>query len=43
MNYINNLEIKQTKNKGRGIFATKLIKKDELVIVEKPIEYIIIK
>ena len=26
-----------TKDKGRGVFADKLIKKDEILIIEKPI------
>jgi len=30
-----------TKNRGRGLFATKDIKKGEIIIVEKPIAWII--
>jgi len=36
-NYVNGLEIKMTKNKGRGVFATRNLVKDELLIVEKPV------
>ena len=28
-----------TKNKGRGVFATRDFKKDELLVVEKPLAY----
>ena len=38
-NYINGLDIRITKNKGRGVFATKAIMKGELIIVEKPIAF----
>ena len=37
-NYIHpNLEIKMTKNKGRGVFATWDIKKESIIIIERPI------
>ena len=37
-NYIHpNLEIRMTKDKGRGVFATKLIEPGELIFAEKPI------
>ena len=37
-NYINpNLEIRMTKDKGRGVFAIKPIKKGDLIFTEKPI------
>ena len=40
LNYIHDaLEIKITKNMGRGVFATREIYKNELVIIEKPIVY----
>ena len=29
-----------TKSKGRGVFAKRKIKKNELLVVEKPIAYI---
>ena len=38
-NYINGLEIKMTKDKGRGVFATRDLKEGELIIVETPIAY----
>lgn len=33
--YIQNIEIKSSKGKGRGIFATKDFKQGELIILEK--------
>ena len=37
-NYIHpNLEIRMTKDKGRGVFATKPINPGELIFAEKPI------
>ena len=37
-NYINpNLEIRMTKDKGRGVFATKPINSGEMIFAEKPI------
>ena len=41
INYINkDLEIRITKQKGRGIFAKTKIKQGTLLIVEKPIAFI---
>ena len=37
LNYINGLELRQTKSEGRGLFAIKPIKKGSLLIVEKAI------
>ena len=37
LNYIDGVEIKMTKNKGRGAFATKSMEKGDLIIVEKAI------
>jgi len=38
LNYINGLEIKMTKNnKGRGVFASRDLKRGELLAVEKAI------
>jgi len=38
INYISpKLEIRKTKNMGRGVFALRDISKNELIIVEKPI------
>ena len=34
-NYIHGVEIKQTKDKGRGVFATKFLKRGTLIVVEK--------
>ena len=36
-NYIQGLEIKMTSDHGRGLFATRNLKKGELLIVEKPV------
>ena len=37
LNYANGVQVKLSKERGRGIFAEKDIKKGELIIVEKPI------
>ena len=38
VNFIHpDLEIKMTKDKGRGVFATKLIKANVILAVERPI------
>ena len=37
LNYIKGVEIKITKDRGRGLFAAKSLKKGELLIVEKAI------
>ena len=34
-NYYNKIEIRNTKNMGRGVFAKEFIKKDSLIIIEK--------
>jgi len=39
-NYVHpGLEIKMTKDKGRGIFCTKDFKKHDLLVVEKPLAF----
>ena len=43
INFIDCLEIKMSKKKGGGMFATRDINKDELLIIEKPIAYIKLK
>ena len=35
LNYVNGVEIKMTQNMGRGLFATKPLKRGDLIIVEK--------
>ena len=35
LNYVSGVEIRGTKERGRGLFATRDIDKDELIIVEK--------
>ena len=37
MNFIQGVEIKLTKERGRGVFAAKSLKKGELIIVENAI------
>ena len=37
LNYIQGVEIKLTKDKGRGVFAAKAFKKGELIVVENAI------
>ena len=37
LNYVEGIEIKMTKDRGRGVFATKFLKKNTLIVVEKAI------
>lgn len=37
MNFVDGLELKMTPNKGRGLFASRNLKKAELLIAEKAI------
>jgi hypothetical protein len=37
LNYIQGVEIKMTEDRGRGVFATELLKKGDLIAVELPI------
>ena len=37
VNFIQGVEIKRTKDKGRGVFASKSLKKGDLLVVEKAI------
>ena len=37
LNYLDGVEVKMTKDKGRGVFASKNLKRGELLIVEKAI------
>ena len=37
LNYLDGVEIKMTPDKGRGVFASKDLKRGELIIVEKAI------
>ena len=39
LNYMNNLEIKMTEHKGRGVFVSKNIIKGELLIVERALAF----
>ena len=35
LNFVNGVEIQKIKDKGRGVFAKKLLKKGDLIIVER--------
>ena len=41
--YINGVQIKISKNKGRGIFAARDISEGEIIIIDKPLAFVTYK